>query len=172
MRLFPAWALLPVAVALALAWWPLRRASRRARWCGTLALWAVLAALPWFADRASPAALGALALVAAAAIPAKLLDGAVAPEVWATRPWREWIVFLFLPFVVCYRGHLGAPRRPRAESALLALRGLLEMAAGGALLWWAFRTDWSATSLIVEYLVKLVGLYLVVLDGAFVLATG
>src|SRR5262245_22965344 len=108
----PAWALIPVALLLTLAWWPLRSASSRVGCCGTLALWAVLAALPWLADRRSLAGLGALTLIAAAALPAKLIDGAVAPEVWTVRRWREWVFFLLLPFVVCYRGHLRDPERP------------------------------------------------------------
>jgi hypothetical protein len=131
----------------------------------------LLAALPWIADRASPVSLFALALIAAAALPAKLIDGASAPDVWASRPWREWGFFLSLPFVVCFRGHLRDPERPRRDSALLALRGLAEMAAGGGLLWGAFRWDWRGTPLVVEHAVKLAGLYLVALDGSFVLAT-
>ena len=166
------WSLIAAALALALLWWPLRTASKRMLWLGTLVLWAALAALPWVADRTSLAGLGALALIAAAALPAKLIDCAVAPDVWRTRRWREWVLFLTLPFVVCFRGHLQDPERPRRESVLVALRGLVEMAAGGAILWWAFHVDWRGTSIIVEYLVKLAALYLVVLDGGFVLATG
>ena len=170
--LIPPWALIPVALVPALAWWPVRRASKPILWGVTLALWAVLAALPWAADRSSLAALFALALVAAAALPAKLIDGASAPDVWTSRPWREWVLFLSLPFVVCFRGHLRDPERPRRESALLVVRGLAELVAGGALLWWAFRWDWRSTPWIAEHAVKLVGLYLFALDGSFVLATG
>jgi hypothetical protein len=141
-------------------------------WCGTVALWIALAALPWLADRASLAGLGALALVAAAALPAKLIDSAAAPEVWTGRRFREWLFFLSLPFVACFRGHLRDPVRPRAESARLVLRGMAEIAAGGALLWWAFGRDWRTTPVVVEHVVKLVALYLIVLDGGFVVATG
>jgi len=166
------WALIPAAVALALAWWPLRRASSRVRWSATAALWIALAALPWIADRASLAALFALALMAGAALPAKLIDSASAPDVWTSRPWREWGLFLTLPFVVCFRGHLRDPERPSRDSALLVLRGLAEIAAGGALLWAAFQWDWRGTPVVAEHAVKLAGLYLFALDGSFVLATG
>jgi hypothetical protein len=166
------WALIPVALALALAWWPLRRASTRTMWSATAALGIALAALPWIADRASLAALFTLALIAAAALPAKLIDGASAPDVWTSRPWREWGFFLSLPFVVCFRGHLRDPERPRRESALLVLRGLLEIAAGVMLLGWAFQRDWRGTPVVAEHAVKLAGLYLFALDGSFVLATG
>lgn len=139
---------------------------------GTFALWAILAALPWIADRTSIAALFTLTLIAAAALPAKLIDCACAPEVWRSRSWREWVFFLSLPFVVCFRGHLRDPERRRSESALLAVRGLAELAAGGALLWWAFHRNWRGTPVIGEHVVKLAGLYLFALDGPFVLATG
>ena len=57
--MLPPWTLIPVAVLLAVAWWPLRNTPGRARWCGTLAR-----------------------SIALAALPAKLIDSAVAPEVW------------------------------------------------------------------------------------------
>lgn len=166
------WALMAAALALAVAGWPLRRASKGALWAGTFALWIALAGLPWIADRTSLPALFALTLVAAAALPAKLIDGASSPETWASRAWREWVFFLSLPFVVCFRGHLHDPQRPRGESVLLALRGLAETAAGGALLWGAFRWDWRGAPWIAEHAIKLLGLYFFALDGPFVLATG
>ena len=165
-------ALIPLAILVTLAWWPLRALSRRAMWIGTVAIWALLWALPWLADRSSLPALAAVTLVVAAALPAKLIDSAAAPWVWNERPLRVWAFFLSLPFVVCFRGHLRDPARPRDESVRLVLRGLVELAVGVALLGWAFSTDWRGTSVVVEHLVKLTGVYLVALDGGFVLATG
>lgn len=167
-----AWALMVAAFLLGIAWWPLRKASKGPLWGGTFALWILLASLPWIADRSSLPVLFALTLVAAAALPAKILDGASAPETWTSRSWKEWVFFLSLPFVVCFRGHLRDPQRPRRESVLVALRGLTETAAGAAMLWWAFRRDWRETSVLVEHAIKLAGLYLFVLDGPFALATG
>jgi hypothetical protein len=170
--MFSSWALIPVAVLATFPWWFVRTAERQTLWCCTFALSAFLATLPLLSDRASVFGLGVLVLISAAALPVKLIDCAVVPQVWTGRPWHQWVSFLLLPFVVCFRGHLRDLVRPRSESARLILRGLFEMAAGAALLRWAFLTDWSTTSLIAEHITKLMGFYLLVLDGAFVLATG
>jgi hypothetical protein len=166
------WPLLAAAVLVALAWWPLRRWPARVRWCATLGASGLLGALPWLADRRDLRGLAVLALVAAAAMPAKLFDAATAPRAWRDRRWRAWSLFLFLPFVVCRRAHRGARPRGAGESGRLALRGAAEMAAGATILRVSFAHDWSTTSILLEHGVKLVGLYLLVLDGAFVLATG
>jgi hypothetical protein len=166
------WALLPIALAVTLLWWPMRRWARAPRWIGTLALSAALASLPWLADRAHFVAFSIFALFAAAWLPAKVADSAMVPAIWIDRPFRQWLHFLVLPIVVCFRGHLRDPHRPLSESAWLALRGLLEMIAGAALFWWAFQHDWSAAPRLVEHAVKIVALYLLVLDGFFALTTG
>lgn len=65
----------------------------------------------------------------------------------------------------------GDPPRPRAQSVFLLLRALLEIAAGVALLDWAFHHDWSARSIWLEHTVKLLGIYLTVFDGLLLAIT-
>src|SRR5262245_4127721 len=88
------WTLIVAALLLTLLWWPLRTMPRRTMWSGTLVMWAILAGLPWLADRTSLVGFASLALISAAALPAKLVDSAVVPEVWTARRWREWVLFL------------------------------------------------------------------------------
>jgi hypothetical protein len=159
-----------VAALVASTWWFLRNQPRGVVWAGTLAMWFVLALFPWLVDRTSLAELTVLSLVTCAALPAKLVDGASAPEVWRRRPWRDWLVFLAVPFVVCFRGHLRDPERPREESLRFVVRGVFEMLAGVVILYAAFTTRWRNAP--VEFVSKLVGVYLAALDGPFVLATG
>src|SRR5688500_2455709 len=126
------WLLLPAAYLVALGFWPLRRAPNRARWAGTLLLVGILAGLPWLADRGSLPALALLVLLSAAALPAKLIDSARAPDLFDRLGFRDWVAYLLAPYVICLRGHLHDPEGDRAQDLRLALRGLLEMAAGTA----------------------------------------
>ncbi len=166
------WVLVGVAILVGVAWWPLRTLKKGPLWLGTIVLLGILFGIPWLASRSSLLSFGALTLISGAALPAKLIDSAVAPRIWRGRTFREWAYFLGLPFVVCYRGHLRDPVRLRSESVRFFVRGLLEMVLGLALARWAFAQDWSHSSPIVEHVVKLTALYLFAADGAFVFVTG
>lgn len=158
-----------VAFVVAAAAWPLRWLGPRPRAAALLPLLAIGAALPIAAPETSlwTRALPALFCLV---IALKLVDLHVGAADWRTRTAREWLGFLAGHFVLVYRAYIRQPRRPAPHSAALLARGLAEVAAGAAILWWAFGHDFG--SFWVEHTVKAVGIYLAVLDGLFVLLTG
>lgn len=105
----------------------------------------------------------------------RLLDLHIGIDDWRKRSLGEWLAYLLHPAVVVYRLYKRQGPKPRGEAALLLARGLLEIAAGAAVLTWAFGREWGgggAGWFWVEHAVKLAGIYLCVLDGGFATLTG
>ncbi len=131
----------------------------------------VLFALPWFSGT-NIVYRAITTLVCCAILAPKLLDAAIAPEVWSKRTFRCWIFYLANTFVLCYRKHLLDPQLSQRRNRFLCLRGVVQIGVGSALLYWAFNTNWEISSFWFEHTIKLVGAYLAVFDGGFVLANG
>jgi hypothetical protein len=164
--------LLPgTAFVAALATWPARALGATARATLLAIVGAALLSLTISFPR-SPVALKAVVTLSCVILTAKLLDLHVDAAGWRGRRLRQWVGFLVNPLVLVYRVHLLQPARPRAASARLLARGIVEISAGAALLWWAFHSDLSRYGFWVEHTVKLVGAYLCVFDGTFVAVTG
>lgn len=98
----------------------------------------------------------------------KLIDLHVAADWWRGRsPWL-WIKYLPLPFVLVLRKHLDERPRPRAQSARLLVRGLLEVAFG---LWLLDRADvWAFTGAMawLDHTLRALAFYAIAFDGGFV----
>ena len=98
----------------------------------------------------------------------KLIDLHVAAAWWRGRsPWL-WIKYLPLPFVLVVRKHLDEPARPRAQSARLLVRGVLEVAFG---LWLLRMADaWAFTGGMawLDHTVRALAFYAIAFDGGFV----
>jgi hypothetical protein len=164
-------ALVITATAVALPMWWLRNARAGLRAALLIGQCAVLFAIPW-ASFGNPVALKVVvALICCGALPPKLVDAALHSAHWHDRPLRHWIGYLINPFIIVHRLHTTAPRGVVAGSPLV-IRGLLKSAAGGLILWLAFGYFESGDSFWLEHAVKLIGAYLLVFDGMFVLATG
>ena len=160
-----------LGVALSAGWWLLLPAPGKLRPLFVIAFWAMLYALPWFAGD-NIAWRGVTTLACCAILAPKLLDAGVSPDTWNAFSFRKWMRYLLNPFVLCYRRHLlDRPRTP-AHSRALFIRGVLEVLVGSALLSWAFSEDWTSSSFWLEHVTKLLGAYLAIFDGGFVLVNG
>lgn len=152
-------------------WWFVRDVRRRTRAVMTMGLCLVLYALPWFTG-GHIVCRGLTALVCCAVFAPKLLDAATAPTVWKTRTLGDWASYLINPFVLCFRRHLLDRPRPASANRALCLRGAAQIGVGGAVLYWAFTTDWDNGLFWLEHGTKLVGVYLALFDGGFVAING
>jgi hypothetical protein len=159
------------AYTVALPMWFFRRRSSNARTLLLISQVAVLFALPWYYP-AKPVLLKAIVTLACCAIlPPKLLDTHLHPGHWLGRPFHSWLVYLVNPFILVHRLHSVVPVDP-AAGRQLAMRGLVEIALGGAILWFAFHFIDSRVPFWLEHAIKLLGVYFAVFDGLFVFATG
>ena len=95
----------------------------------------------------------------------KLIDLHVAAAWWRARPARLWWIWLPMPFVLVLRRHLEEPRRPRAESARLLLRGALEVALGLYVL--EHLGGWHLPTWL-DHVVRALAFYAIAFDGGFV----
>ncbi len=160
-----------LGVALSAGWWFVRPAQGKLLPLIIIAFWAILYALPWFAGD-NVAWRGATTLACCAILAPKLLDAGMSPVTWDAFSFREWLRYLLNPFVLCYRRHLSEKPRTAEHNRALLLRGVSEVLVGGVLLSWAFSVDWTNSSFWLEHATKLVGAYLAVFDGGFVLVNG
>lgn len=167
-------ALILVAFTVASSWWLFRARRRRTRTGGLLLIIGFLLASPWVpAARDSHVMLRAMHTLACCAwLTPKLLDACVSPATWRGRRFREWLGFLLNPCVLVERARRHDPGAPVGDSVRRALIGVLRMSAGAAILFVAFRHDFSGASFWVEHAVKTLAVYLLVFDGQFVVATG
>jgi hypothetical protein len=142
----------------------------------TLFAWAaivVLLSLPWICDARHVGPRAVVTMTCVALFTPKLVDALSAPAHWHARPWREWIAYLPMPCVLVHRGREGLPIAPpnRTPAELLA-RAAVQMTIGGLLLAWAMRADFRDSSFWLEHGVKLVAVYLIGFDGAFLMLEG
>ena len=167
-------ALILVALSLASGSWLFWTRGRRMRTGVALLIIGFLLASPWLpAARDSHVMLRALLTLACCAVLApKLLDVSVSPSTWRGHRFRDWLEYLLNPFVLVYRAHLLDPGAPVGDSVRRAAGGVLRMSAGAAILFVAFRHDFSGGSFWVEHTVKTLAVYLLFFDGQFVAATG
>ncbi len=160
-----------IAFLVALFAWPVRDLSPRTRGFILVPLCAVIFAIPFFAPAAPVAAKIAVALTCPL-FAGKLLDAHLGASAWRGRPFLEWPVYLLNPFVLVHRRHLLERPRPKAASARILARGLLEVGAGLGLLLWSFGADLGQYAFWLDHLVKLLATYLFAFDGMFLTVTG
>jgi len=160
-----------LAVTLSAGWWFVRPAPRQLRLLVIISFWTILYALPWFASD-NIAWRGATTLACCAIFAPKLLDAGMSPDTWNAFSFREWMRYLLNPFVLCYRRHLLDKPRTAKHNRVLFIRGVSEVLVGSTLLSWAFSVDWTNSSFWLEHVTKLVGAYLAIFDGGFVLVNG
>jgi hypothetical protein len=134
----------------------------------------VLSALPWFAPMEPLGARMLAAVGCGALLLPKLVDAYVAPGHWRRLDLVKWLAWLPYPFVLVHREPAPEAQalRPRVESLRLVLRGSAEVLAGSMLLHWAMGADLGAISFWLDHFVKLIAMYLIAFDGAWVLACG
>lgn len=168
-----AFTIVSAAVALTLPTWFVLRSSRGVRTLMLIGQCTALFAMPWFYPSHPTGLKAFVTLFCCGAFPPKLVDIHLHPEHWLGRSFLEWIAYLLNPFIIVHRLHTDAPI-DRAAARRWAMRGVLEMALGGVILWLAFRViDFRGPRTFwLEHAIKLLGAYLLVFDGGFVLATG
>lgn len=167
-------ALILGALSLAACWWLFRTSNRGTRTGVVLLIVGFLLTSPWLpAARDSHVILRALQTLACCAVlTPKLVDASVSAATWHGHRFRDWLWYLLNPFVLVYRAHLHDPGAPTGDSVRRVAGGILRMTAGAAILFFAFRHDFSAGSFWVEHTVKTLAIYLLFFDGQFVAATG
>ncbi len=165
--LFP----LGLAVTLSAVWWVVRQEPKKLRPFVIISFWTILYVLPWFAGD-NLACRGATTLACCAILAPKLLDAGMSPVTWNAFLFRDWMRYLLNPFVLCYRRHLLDKPRTAKHNRALFIRGVSEVLVGSTLLAWAFSVDWTNSSFWLEHVTKLIGAYLAIFDGGFVLVNG
>ena len=166
--------LILAAFILASTWWLFRTRSRPTQTGVALLIIGLLVASSWLpAVRDSHVLLRGLHTLACfAVLTPKLLDACLSPSTWRGHRFRDWLAYLLNPFVLVYRAHLDDPGAPVGDSIRRVAGGLLRMSAGAAILFLAFRHDFTGGSFWVEHAVKTLAVYLLFFDGQFVTATG
>lgn len=164
--------LLVIAFALTVSAWPLRKAARGSRLRALLAFALVLCGLPWLAPDEPIVTKAVLALGCVGLCLPKLYDFVLHARHWRQRTFLDWLAYLPNIFVLVDRLRRLEPQRSRADAIAWTSRGLVEVAAGAALMYWAFTRDFGRDDFWLEHGVKLLASYLLVFDGGFVLATG
>lgn len=102
----------------------------------------------------------------------KLYDAHVGADHWQQACFREWARFLVAPHVLVWRRQALAKRVPFLRALTQLGRGLLEVLAGGGILYWAMHEEFGRHSFWLEHGVKLVASYVCLFDGLFITITG
>lgn len=150
----------------------LRRRVRRAIVAGVaLIVFAIPVVYVAFVPDA-PMWLAAVVVLLCPIFAVKLIDSHIGVEQWRQMTVAQWIIYLVLLYVLCYRRHQIEPQRVLTEQLTPLIRGVLEVTAGALLLHWTFHHNVERHGFWVEHFIKLIAVYLLLFDGWFVLMTG
>jgi hypothetical protein len=152
--------------------WPFLHGQARVRNVALLMAGSACLLLPWLYPPGRTVLRALVILFCSGFFAPKLWDAYRVPHLWLGQSFVAWIVQLLNPFQLIYRPHWVFPVTTRRQNLLMLLRGVLEVAAGVAILRWALLPNREQIPFLLEHSLTVLAAYLLGFDGGFVLLCG